>query len=124
MANGAMHLEVDFYFVQQHFNEVCRRRARRFNFELGEMAYLVNPDDVTNRAVLLHDISQSGIAFCSDKPMEPGTKLILNLNKNTASGPVRLHALVVHSTQQPRGNWRIGCEFVRELTPEMLDEVV
>jgi hypothetical protein len=120
----AVQLEADYYLVENHFSDVCKRRARRFHFDLGEMAYLVEQRGVGNRPVCLLEITELGLGFCSSRPLAKGTRLVLNLTKTTASGPVRMEAIVVHATQQPNGDWRIRCEFVKELTPELLYEVI
>jgi hypothetical protein len=70
--------------------------------------------------ITMLDVSQSGIGLLTDRPLESGTFLQIELpsirRKHLKPRLVR----VTHSKPQPGGEWAVGGLFLRELTEEEL----
>jgi PilZ domain len=122
MSTKAIHFEADFTLQRGQFSGACRRGARRFRFSLETLGYLTF-DDASTQEVWLIDLSESGIGFYSDWPMETGTILVLQLT-SLAKHPLTLTAKVAHSTKNDKGDWLIGCEFMEQLKPEMVEQLL
>jgi PilZ domain len=71
----------------------------------------------------LVNISETGIGFYSDWPLEQGTILILK-HSSQAKHLVVLTAKVIHSTKHEKGNWLVGCAFAKRLEPEDLEDLL
>lgn len=70
--------------------------------------------------VQIRDLSLSGIGLINDSAVENGTFLVVTLRASRKFERV-VRARVVHSTEQPDGNWLLGCALSRSLTSEELD---
>jgi hypothetical protein len=122
MDSSSVHLEADFTLLRGELAGICRRKAKRYRFSLATVGFLTF-DDGSSQEVWLVDISEKGIGFYSDWPLEPGTKLVLKLS-GSAKGPIKLAAKIIHSTKHEKGNWLIGCEFAEMLEPQTLAELI
>jgi hypothetical protein len=123
MSTAAVHLEADISFFRGRLLGTCRREAQRFRFELGTVGYLIHEDDESKQEVWLVDISEKGIGFCSEWPLDNGTALDLALVGHDR-GPITVMARVMHATRRPTGDWLIGCLFEQRLPVELLEEVL
>lgn len=122
MGAGFVHLEADLTVLRNHFVIACRRGARRYRFNLGAVGFL-SFEDGSSQEVWLVDLSEKGIGFYSDWPMERGTSVVLNLTGNLP-GPLVVTAKVVHCTKHEVGDWLIGCQFTERLEAEQLAEIL
>lgn len=62
------------------------------------------------------DISHSGLAFQTDRRVEPGTILSVELPSKDRWGTMRLVMRVMNAETSTDGSWKIGCSFTRHLT--------
>src|SRR4051812_38022557 len=108
--NVTVQLDTDLEDVRQQINMICRRRSKRVHFAEGAIKCLLFQGDGTSHAVWLDNISERGIGFCMNWPLDHGTSLILKI-ANKKSDALRLQAKVVRTAKQPAGGWLIGCEF-------------
>src|SRR4051794_12487309 len=115
MPTDTLYPDTDLAHSRVQFVGVCRRKFKRFRFNLATLGYLAIPKkDGSCQEVWLVDISALGIGLSSDGPLEVGKDLVLKLTTHS-NGPILLGAKVVHSTKQPSGDWRIGCQFDKPL---------
>ena len=122
MQSSSIHLEADFTLLRGELAGICRRQVKRYRFTLATVGFLTF-DDGSSQEVWLVDISEKGIGFYSDWPLEPATRLVLKLS-GCVRGPLRLEAKIIHSTRHDKGNWLIGCEFAEMLEPQTLAELI
>jgi hypothetical protein len=71
-------------------------------------------------AVLLRDVSMSGLSLLLSYRFAPGTRLVVDLSDLCAIGDAAL-ARVVHVRQRPGGRWLHGCSLARPLTDQQLE---
>jgi PilZ domain len=122
MSTKAIHFEADFTSMRGQFAGVCRRGAKRFRFNLATLGYLTFEDNSTQE-VWLVDLSETGIGFYSNWPIESGTVLVLQLTC-LAERTITLTAKVAHSTKNEKGDWLVGCEFAEKLKPELVEQLL
>jgi hypothetical protein len=74
----------------------------------------------------LRDISLVGVGVLLSHRVEPGTVLIVQLLAGkTARGTMNpMPVQVMHATEQKKGLWIMGCEFVLPLSKEELQSFV
>jgi hypothetical protein len=71
------------------------------------------------------DISPVGLRMLLSHRVEPGTVLIIQLLAGKAKGTMNpMPVQVVHATEEKKGLWIMGCEFVLPLSKEELQPFV
>ncbi|HXG11215.1 MAG TPA: PilZ domain-containing protein [Gemmataceae bacterium] len=70
------------------------------------------------------DISACGIGLEVGRSLEVGTLLSLEMRGAGQETVLTILASVVRVTPQPDGCWRLGCNFIRELTEEELQALL
>src|SRR5262249_33400622 len=90
-----------------------RRRAVRFQPAFGTICRFrdAGPD-----AGLVWDLSATGVGMLLADPPPPGTILAAELTTERATLPISLRA--VHVRPVATGDYFLGAQFVRPLTPE------
>jgi hypothetical protein len=66
------------------------------------------------------DLSAGGIGFILHRPFDPGTLLMVELQRPRRDSWEQLPAKVLSANLQPDGNWRLGCALMRVLSEEEL----
>lgn len=69
----------------------------------------------------LEDVSASGVRVVLDRPLEPGSLLVLELPGPADSPPRRFVARVLRAVPEADGRWSLGCAFARHLSPDRLE---
>ena len=88
-----------------------RRRADRYQHGAWPILVAYRRDDRSRElSVPMWDISEIGVAFISDEPLQPGERVLITLYRSDDYHP-RIPAVVRHVTSTDDGD-RIGCEFV------------
>jgi len=122
MATNGIHLEADFTLLRSQFAGIRKRDATRYKCGLATLGHLTLPEGGPRKEVWAANLSETGIGFSFDQPLEPGTTLIISLSGHKKE-TVTMQAKVAHSTQEP-DCWMIGCEFAERLKPETLDDLL
>jgi hypothetical protein len=80
------------------------------------------PGEEWQRAWVL-DLSLHGAGLLLTRPLTAGLEIniILISGQNQS---FEMPARICHATQQPDGDWIVGCEFIKQLTDEELDAVL
>jgi len=81
-------------------------------------------DDHEYQRGWVQDLCTGGIGLLLTRPIVPNTKLIIYLKSVDGQHSFNLDARVVHSTQQPSGDWLIGCELSIRLSEDDLDRLL
>jgi hypothetical protein len=75
------------------------------------------------RAWILN-VSRGGVGLLLSRPLEAGQAILLRLTRTADGQVVELPAHVAHATQEPGGEWVVGCRLDNELTSEQLDALL
>ena len=89
-----------------------RRRGRRRYCRSWPLLICVgeNEDDYEERGVALHNASELGLAFRTNREIETGTRIAIRLFWHDDAAP--LVPAVVRHCSHIRGGMLIGCEFI------------
>jgi hypothetical protein len=66
----------------------------------------------------LADISMNGVSFLLSEPIERGENIVLRMASHRFNNQVDTEATVLRSFSQGRGQWKVVCQFRRNLTFE------
>lgn len=91
----------------------------------GTVEYRVLPGDGTGPKIGdLVDISPGGVGMALEAALEAGTALSVTLKRKDGKPDRPMLACVVYLTQREDGKWAAGCQFLRELSEDELNELV
>jgi hypothetical protein len=69
------------------------------------------------------NISPTGIGMIVENPLTPGTVISVDLAR-PGYNAVSILSCVVYMTQREDGRWAVGCNFIRELTHQELNDLI
>lgn len=106
-----------------YFRELERRASERHACVLPATSYPLEVSETLSWGAVVSDISSGGIAVTLCYPFKPGTYLSIDLQ--CASGATRnIMVRVVNVFDQPDGQWRLGCEFLKPITQSDMDLII
>jgi len=82
------------------------------------------PEDHEFQKGWVLDLSLKGVGVLLPKPIKTGTLLVIQIKSITQKKTYDLAAHVAHSTLQSSGDWLIGCELIKPLVHEELDDLL
>jgi hypothetical protein len=101
-----------------------RRATIRYHCAPATAGRIASPPKQEMQRAWVLDLSLGGVGLLLSRPLEPGQSAVLRL-RGTADGQVyELTARVAHATQEPGGDWVIGCHLDRELSRDELDDLL
>jgi hypothetical protein len=99
-----------------------RRRSHRFACGLGTSRHLVikllGAPPFASCVAHVRNLSVEGISLISDRPIEEGTELAIDVYRPGRFGHCSLRMRIVYCLTHPEGEYIIGAEFDRELLPQ------
>jgi len=98
---------------------VERRASIRFRVERPATGRALISNTYQSLSAQLADLSLEGIGLVTDRPLEPGTRIDVEL-QGPGGVPYELLAEVVHARVRPDGRWHCGCTLVWKLAEEEL----
>src|SRR5262249_12670500 len=99
------------------------RREKRYRCPLATIAYARPQNEaVEERVVWLANVSKHGLAFITENAVASGESLYLRARGLGAQTRLEIH--VVHSTQQPNGDWVVGCTLEAPLDDDQIDRLL
>jgi hypothetical protein len=116
-------IEAEFTLLRHRFEGLSLRKATRYRCGLATLCHVSLPQDEQCRPAWAANLSETGIGFLQDQPLEAGTCLLLRL-KHSDGTKITRDAVVVHATQQADGTWCIGCKFSEPLGRDVLDALL
>jgi hypothetical protein len=122
MLERAIPVEAEFTLLKKNIKGGRVRLGARYRCALATLGRLVFTETGSISEVWIHNLSKKGIGLNLDRPIDVQTPVVVHLKNSFTS--FRLGARVIHATPQADGTWRIGCELLDELTPEMLDDLL
>ncbi|MCS6852681.1 MAG: PilZ domain-containing protein [Gemmataceae bacterium] len=97
-----------------------RRAATRYLYNPNATCLLTATIDDDPWLVRVRNISLTGISLLTDRPVEAGRVVNLELRNPLRHLACRVPTQVLYVVEHPSGDWILGCKFVTELTPEQL----
>lgn len=99
--------------------EANRRATVRYQCAPATAGRLYSGDAHEFQLAWVQDLSVAGVGLVVSRPLPAGTQVHIQLRAD--AHVFQLLGRVVHATEQPSGDWLIGCELVNRLTNEDLD---
>ena len=124
MKDLAIPPEAEFTLLKKNMRDKKVRTGVRYRCALATMGHLFLPDRGESQNVWVCNLSKNGIGLNLAECLEPETALVVKLKSPVNNKVIKVPARVIHSTPEADGSWRIGCELLEPLTPEMLDELL
>jgi hypothetical protein len=101
-----------------------RRGAQRCPCNLQPFWRFIGYDHCAEAPLRVRDISATGIGLQVKQPLKPGTALVINLQTRQQQLSRPLAVRVMHATLLADGDWLLGCQFVRRLSDQDMQELV
>jgi hypothetical protein len=108
-------------FSARHSPQERRTATRYFCSCPHPIHLLVQPGAALMKGII-SDISAQGIGLLIDRPLRPGTVLIVHLRRDLPS--LIQTARVIHSRALPDGAWSVGCELTIPLQEKDLRSII
>jgi hypothetical protein len=72
----------------------------------------------------IHNLSATGIGLRVQQPLKPGMGLVILLQSRRRQLSRPLAVRVMHATPLADGDWLLGCQFVRRLSEQDMQELL
>jgi hypothetical protein len=96
----------------------------RFSSDVKASYCLATIEATSDHTAVVTDISASGVGLIVTERMETGALLCVELHGPHDGPAVCVLACVVHVTAQANGQWALGCNFIRELSEDDLQNLM
>lgn len=116
--------EAEFTLLKREMKGNRVRTEVRYRCALATLGRLHFPDTGESLDSWICNLSTGGIGLNVGRALEPGTPLFVHLRSSDKSAAFKLPARVIHATPEADGSYRIGCELLDPLTPDMMDELL
>jgi hypothetical protein len=93
-----------------------RRVDVRYEYDPGRADRAVHGDEGSTCPAHVRNVSAGGLAFETDRWIEPSTLLSVELPSTDEAGTRRLVMRVRSAEQVAAGRWLLGCAFSRRLS--------
>jgi head-tail adaptor len=100
-----------------------RREWQRYQTDISTTYKLAGQPNDQRLSAFIRNVSLGGVNLLSDRPIEPGQMLSMELPRKEKSTSTNVLACVVHCALEKEGQWSLGCTFSRELPAEDLEEL-
>ncbi|MGF1579386.1 MAG: PilZ domain-containing protein [Gemmataceae bacterium] len=70
------------------------------------------------------DLSKTGVGLLTSKDIRVGQVITVQICSPTTLEKHEFQATVAHITEQPHGDWKVGCEFFEHLSDDQLDQLL
>ena len=124
MTESKVAVEAEFTLLRNQMQGVRRRKRERFRCPIAAMGKLQFPGRNDKLDVWVINLSKGGIGINVSHPLDAGAEVTIYLKSDDQKTLVHRNSRVVHSTQQIDGSWRIGCEFMTEMSDDELDTLL
>jgi hypothetical protein len=124
MPNQTIPPEAEFTLLKKNLRDNKVRSGVRYRCALATLGHVHFPDSGENQEAWICNLSRRGVGLNLSQALEADTTLIIKLKSSVNNKAIKFPARVIHATPEADGTWRIGCELLEPLTPEMLDELL
>jgi PilZ domain-containing protein len=124
MANQTIPPEAEFTLLKKDMRRNKIRSGVRYRCALATLGHVLFPDSGESQNAWVFNMSRKGIGLNLGRALEPETPLVIKLKSPVNEKFIKVPARVIHATPEADGTWRIGCELLEHLTPELLDELL
>jgi hypothetical protein len=123
MAESTVPIEAELTLFRPKFNKIRRRTAKRYRCALASAGTLVFPATGETMIAWLNNLSVTGIGLNLPRSLDAGQAIIIQVRVEQGP-PVKLPAVVVHSTAEIDGSWRVGCHFDEPISEDALETLL
>jgi hypothetical protein len=124
MPNQTIPPEAEFTLLKKHLRKDRFRTGARYRCALATLGHLLFPDSGENQQAWIFNLSEKGIGLNLEQALNVDTALVIKLKSPFDNRAIKVPARVIHATPEADGSWRVGCQLLEPLTPEMLDELL
>jgi hypothetical protein len=124
MTDSKVAIEAEFTLLRKQMQGVKRRKRERFRCPIAAMGKLQFPGRNDRLDVWVINLSKGGIGINLSHPLDTGAEVTICLKSDDQKTLFQKDSRVIHSTQQIDGSWRVGCEFVSEMSDDELDTLL
>jgi hypothetical protein len=97
-----------------------QRTWERFPCSVQGSYQLLSAAEQEPSPMQVHNICATGAAILVNRSIDPGILVSLDLHGPAGKGQLSMLACIVHVTPREGGTWRLGCNFIRELSDQEL----
>lgn len=101
-----------------------RRATIRYRCAPATVGKVFSSDDHEFQRAWIIDLSLHGVGMQLSRPLELGRLVYLSIRSSDGLKVHELAAHVIRANPVPHGDWYVGCELVKPLTPDELDELL
>jgi hypothetical protein len=101
-----------------------RRGAERHLCHLQPFWRIGGADPRATPPLRIHNLSATGIGLRVRQPLKPGMGLVILLQSHRGRLSRPLAVRVMHATLLADGDWLLGCQFVRRLSEQDMQELL
>jgi hypothetical protein len=101
-----------------------QRQTQRFLTDINATYQLVATAEQPPRKARVLNISVAGVGLLVDEIVENGALLSVELRNAAKTTERAILACVVHITRRPGSEWALGCNFIRSLSEDDLNQLL
>jgi len=101
-----------------------RRASVRYRCAPATPGKIFLCDDQEFQAAWVLNLSTTGVGLLASRPLPDGAHLTVRVRSNQSKKWFDLSCRAVHISQQPSGEWILGCELDNPLTINDLDDLL
>ena len=116
--------EAEFTLLRKDLRKDRFRTGERYHCALATLGHLLFPDSGEHQQAWVFNLSEKGIGLNLQQPLELDTSLVIKLKSPVHDKAIKMAARVIHATPEADGSWRVGCQLLEPLTPDMLEELL
>src|SRR5271155_4501175 len=116
MTESKVAIEAEFTLLRKQMQGMKKRKLERFRCPIAAMGKLQFPGCSDRLDVWVINLSKGGIGINLSQPINSGAEVTICLKSDTQKTLFQKNSRVIHSTQQIDGSWRVGCEFLSEMS--------
>ena len=101
-----------------------RRATVRYRCAPATIGKLYVSGDQVFQSAWVQNLSATGIGMILPHAVDVGVFITIQMKSTDLRQTFELSGQIVHCTQQPGGDWTVGCELLQPLSPEDLDSLL
>ena len=101
-----------------------RRCWVRYPCNQAAFSLSLSPPEYIFWTARARDISRGGLSLDLSQRFDPGTILAVKVLSTNQTSAHALTVRVIHIREQEAGSWRVGCEFIDELSDDDLHAIL
>ena len=100
------------------------RATVRYRCAPATLGRVALPEDHELQHAWVLNLSLTGAGLTVPRPVPAGIDATIHIRSTDGRTHYELPARIAHCTEQPQGDWSLGCEFLKPLSPDDLDHLL